>query len=276
MVLDRIVAQKGGEGEQQQQPRSWRAAVLRAGLNELACDDPQNKELYFSLAVIPKGLAFPLEVAAVLLYGDDLSAGDLEAAKGVAATLERWSILTLEERGEYRVHDEFADFVRGRFAANADVRDRVLPRWRRYISTVPALLTFSGVWLVEIWKEYAQIAGEDVPPRPFDAALETMDPLSTDRSIAIVRAGSFHSVREESVEAFAKFFGLLAELETSADFRCTLDVAQELSIVLRAFSMQGGRRRSRSFIASACYLAGRARRRRPSLGRLLNLACRKR
>lgn len=109
MALERIEeAQKGGEGGKL---LTWRAAVLHAGLEELARDNPQNKELYLALAILPKGLAFPSEVAGVLLYGDGCSEEDLGAAKRVLETLERWSIFTVEGGGKYRVHDKHADFI---------------------------------------------------------------------------------------------------------------------------------------------------------------------
>ncbi|CAN0209411.1 unnamed protein product, partial [Ectocarpus fasciculatus] len=142
MALNRIVeAQKGGGDEK---ALSWRAAVLRAGLEELASDNPQNKELYISLAVVPKGLSFPSEAAAVLLYGDDLSAQDLAAAEGVMATLERWSILTVEDGGLHRIHDEHAEFIQARLAANQDARVTALYRWRGFASGVRALFAFSS------------------------------------------------------------------------------------------------------------------------------------
>lgn len=116
IALGRILeAQEGGEGGA---PLSWRAAVLRAGLEELACDNPLNKELYLALAVLPKGLAFSSEVAATLLYDDVLSAEDLEVAEEVAATLERWSILTREDGGDFRVHDEHSDFIQRCLSTN--------------------------------------------------------------------------------------------------------------------------------------------------------------
>ncbi|CAM9744160.1 unnamed protein product, partial [Ectocarpus sp. 8 AP-2014] len=113
MALDRILeAQAGGEGVG---PLSWRAAVLRAGLEEVAVDNPLNKELYLALAVLPMGVTFPSEVAAALLYDDALSGEedleDLEMAEEVAATLERWSILIRMGGGNYRVHDEHSDFI---------------------------------------------------------------------------------------------------------------------------------------------------------------------
>lgn len=52
-ALDRILeAQKGDESEK---PLSSRAAVLRAGLEELAFDNLQNKKLYLALRSYRKG-----------------------------------------------------------------------------------------------------------------------------------------------------------------------------------------------------------------------------
>lgn len=122
------------------------------------------------------GLAFPSEAAAVLLYGADCSTEDWKAAEGVVASLQRLSILTLERGGEYRVHDDHTDFIQGRFEANQDDRDRALPRWRKYVSSVGALVTFSDVWLVGVWEVLARLGGEDVPFRPYIEALDAMDP----------------------------------------------------------------------------------------------------
>eukprot|EP00752_Nemacystus_decipiens_P009008 g8041.t1 len=190
-ALDHI--EKAQEGDEGGQPLSWRAALLRGGLEELACDNSQNKELYLALAVIPKGVAFPSEVPAVLLYGEELTAEELEAAGLVTATLECWSILALDAGGMYRVHDEHADFIQGRFAANHDVQNTALPRWRVYISSVQALLSFSGMSLVEIWDLQAQIGGESVPSRPYGEALASMDPSSADLSTALQAAKHFDS-----------------------------------------------------------------------------------
>eukprot|EP00752_Nemacystus_decipiens_P008099 g7240.t1 len=225
-VLSRIVeAQQGGEGVQL---LSWRAAVLRAGLAEIATENIKNKELYLSLALMPKGLAFPSEVAAVLLYGHDFSTGDLEAAIGVVATLERWSILTLEDGGLYRVHDEHADFVQGPLGANLDIRDRALPRWREYISSVRALLTISGDWLAQIWELLGRVGGESVPLRPYDEALHAMDPLSADRPAALSTAAYFSYLRKDWMDAYHKNVQLAKIQETNLgvdhpDVATTLD-----------------------------------------------------
>ncbi|CAN0189918.1 unnamed protein product, partial [Ectocarpus sp. 6 AP-2014] len=197
MALNRIVeAQKGGGDER---VLSWRAAVLRAGLEELASDNPQNKELYLSLAVIPKGLSFPREVAAVLLYGDDLSAQDLEAAEAVMTTLERWSILTVEDGSLHRIHDEHAEFIEGRLAANQDARISAQSRWRGYASS-------------------------DVPLRPYDAALNALDPSSAAYANTLKRAALFHMQRQDWSECRIKYSNLLTVKESAAGMD-HLDVA---------------------------------------------------
>eukprot|EP00752_Nemacystus_decipiens_P008095 g7236.t1 len=225
-VLDRVVkAQDGGEGTML---LSWRAAVLRAGLEELACDHAQSKELYLSLAVIPKGISFPSKVAAVLLFDGDLSAKDLEAAADRTATLERWSILTLERGGRFRVHDQHADFVRGRLTANQDIRDRALRRWRGYISSVQALLSFSSSRLVKIWEVFALLAMQDIPSQPYDAALDAMDALSTDYLAVLGAVARFHWRQGNASEAFIKFSRLLVAQEDLSDGNGSLDVASTL------------------------------------------------
>ena len=215
VVLDRIRNVQEGGDDGQHVP--WRAAVLRAGLEELAYGNIQNKELYISLAVIPKGLAFPSEVAAVLLYGVECSAEDRKAVAEVVATLERFSILTLEGGGEYRVHDDHVDFIQGRFATSQDARDRVLPRWRQYMSSAHALLQFSSSWLVKTWEVLARVGDEGIASRPYDATLEAMDPSSTYRPIALEAAADFLWQREDWSETFTKLSELLVLQETMGE-----------------------------------------------------------
>ena len=214
-VLERIKNAQGGGDDGR--PVPWRAAVLRAGVEELSYDNIQNKELYLSLAILPKGLAFPSEVAAVLLYGAECSTEDRKAAERVLATLERFSILTLEDGGEYRVHDDHADFIQGRSAVNQDVRNRVLPRWREYVSSVRALLAFSGDGLAGIWDMLAQTKSEGIPLRPYDAALDAMDPSSADRPTALAAAADYHAWREDWPAAFDKNFEVLKIQEDRVD-----------------------------------------------------------
>ena len=202
-VLDRIMeAQKVGKDGQS---LSWRAAVLRVGLDQLDRDNPNNKELYLSLAVIPKGLAFPSEVAAVLLYGSGFSDGDLEVAEGAVVSLERWSILRLEDGDQYRVHAEHADFIHELGTANSDIRETVLPRWREYMSTAPALFAFSEDRLMEIWACLARAEGVSVIPEPYDVALKEMDPSDTNKlGEALRKAAEFHGRRREYTKMYSK------------------------------------------------------------------------
>ena len=88
MALERIMETQKGGGRQQ--PFSWRAAVLHAGLAEVAIDDLQIIELYFSLALVPKGLAFPSEAAGGMLHGDGCRKEDQDGTERVLETLERW------------------------------------------------------------------------------------------------------------------------------------------------------------------------------------------
>ncbi|CAM9143995.1 unnamed protein product [Ectocarpus sp. 8 AP-2014] len=216
MALDRILkAQAGGEGVG---PLSWRAAVLRAGLEELAVDNPLNKELYLALAVLPMELTFPPEVAAALLYDDALSGEDLEdleVAEEVAATLERWSILIRVRGGKYRVHDEHSDFIQGCLSTNKGTQDRVLPRWRKYVSSVRVLLTWEDLDLVKIWDSLASHEGDVVDPRPYDRALEAMDTSSAEFPEALRAAAWFYFEQMDVEGAYATFSKLLQLQETT-------------------------------------------------------------
>ena len=210
-VLDRIVKEAQERGEDGELI-SWRSALFRAGLDELAGDNPKNKELYLSLAVLPKGLAFPSEVAAVLLYGSEFSAWEVEAAEKVMVSLESWSIVTLEADGKYRVHDEHSKFIYGRGTANQDVRERALPRWREYVSSIQGLVTFSGAWLVEIWERLA-LVGIGPIVRPYNAVLDVMDPSNTELTQALKNAADFHLLRKDYSEAEKLFRRVLAVQE---------------------------------------------------------------
>lgn len=222
---------KGDEGEQQL--LCWRDAMLRAGPNELASvDTPQNRQLYLSLAILPKGLAFRSKVAAVLLYGDKCSAEEVEAAGGVLATLERLSILTLEVGGKYRVHEVHADFLWQYrcVARNTQVRDAALLHWKEYISTVRALNTYSSVWLGKIWDVVAAIEGKGVVSRPYDAVLGAMDPSSAKLPKALRRAARFHWRRQDRLEAYTKQYQLRLVEASQADPN-SLAVAKILHIL---------------------------------------------
>ncbi|CAM9532245.1 unnamed protein product [Scytosiphon promiscuus] len=211
-ILDRIVdIQRGAKGGE---PLPWRAAVLRAGLGVLATDHPQNKELYLALAVLPKGLSFPSVVAGVLLYGDDYSTDDLLAAERVLGTLERLSIVALEDGGWYHVHEDHVDFVWGCLLTNQEARGTVVPRWQGYVSSVRALKTYPAVWLVEIWKVLEKVG--EVAPAPYDAALDELSSSSGDLPKALKKAAEFHFCRKDWLDAYNKYKRLLQIKEDAA------------------------------------------------------------
>lgn len=97
---------------------------------------------------------------------------------------------------------------------------------RTYIEAVRVLLEFSSSSLVKIWEVYAQVAGKDVPSRPFDAALEAMYPVSSERFTVLETAADFHWLRKDWVEAFTRFSELLVVQETSFGLQESLDAAE--------------------------------------------------
>ncbi|CAM9885673.1 unnamed protein product [Ectocarpus fasciculatus] len=216
-ALDSIIETQsaGGDGVQR---LPWRAAVLRAGLGVLASDNPQTTELYYALALLPTGLAFPSEVALILLYGDDFSESALKAAEAVLGTLERLSILTLEENsGWYHVHENHVDFVLDRPLSKHYTRDTALPRWRRYISSVRALNAYSSAWLDKVWEKLAKVEGEGFVRCPYNAALSAiMDDSGGELLEALRRAAEFHFCRGDWSEAFDKYSELLVIKEQTA------------------------------------------------------------
>lgn len=200
-ALRRIMeAQKGGEDGK---PLSWRAAALRAGLEALACDNPQNKEHYLALAILSAGLASPSEVGAFLLYGNDCSAEDKKAVEQVLGTLERWSIVTLDVDGEYyRVHDTHVDFIQD---CLLDTLDSVLPRWRKYISSVQAVNTYTSDWLSKIWGVLGKIEGGAVIPCSYDKVL---DPSNAELPKALKKTAELHYDDQDWSDACDKYSGL--------------------------------------------------------------------
>lgn len=228
MAFDRIAeAQKKGgeEGEDGKlELLPWRTAVLRAGLEELALENLQNKELYLSLAVLPKRLSVSSEDVAALLFGKykTSSAKALRAAETFASTLERWSILTLQEGGKYRVNDAHSEFVRERIAEYPVTRDKALRRWRRHSSTFRALRTWPDEELVDIWRTFALVQGQGggeektVAPkvaRPYDAVLNATDPSDAALPILLRRVAYFHWLAGDPGEAHEKWKRLLAYQE---------------------------------------------------------------
>lgn len=201
------------EGEEGGPSLPWRTAVLHAGLDALEEDDPNNKELYLCLAVIPRRLGFAAENAAALLFGEDFSADDLKAATHVLATLERWSILALDGEGKYHLHEVHAEYIQELRPMHQDAGIKALQRWQAHISSVRALLTWSDEELVDIWNVFAALEGTPVAPRPYDAALEVLEISDCRLSTALRQAGHFHWLAGDPAEACKKWTKLLAITE---------------------------------------------------------------
>lgn len=241
MVVECIEeAQAGGEGEDR---LPWRAAVLRARMEELASENKHDQELYVALAVLPKGFAFHLDVVAVLLHGDGFSAEDLETAGRVAATLERWSVLTLEGGGMYRVHDDHADFVQGCFAAFQNARQRILRRWRAYISSVRAIGSYASFWLVEMWDLLERVEGNGAISQRFDTALDAAyaaDSSKPELLEALGRAARFHWRRKDWMEAYSKNLRML-QIHESTIGPITTEAADALHSLGACMHNQGRR-----------------------------------
>lgn len=214
-VLGRIMeAQEEGEVGQLW---DWRAAVFRAGLRVLAGDNPLNKELYLALALLPMGLAFP-PVAWILLCDDDDSSEELQnTANKVLEVLERLSIVALEGGGHYRVHATHAEFVWDCLLRNQETRDNALPRWRKYVSSVEVLNTYTSAWLLKIWDLISIVGEEGFVSRPCNAALDEMDPSNAELPNALEKVAEFHIRRQDWWDAYAKYSQLLRVIEGAAD-----------------------------------------------------------
>ncbi|CAM9318571.1 unnamed protein product [Laminaria digitata] len=202
--------EEGGEGGAS---LPWRTAMLHAGLEALAEDDPNNKELYLCLAVIPKRLGFAVENAAALLFGEEFSAEDLTAATHVLATLERWAILALDGEGKYHLHEVHAEFIRELLPMHQDAGIKALQRWRAHISSVRALLTWSDEELVDIWHVFGTLEGAPAATCPYDNALEALEISDCRLSTALRQAGHYHWLAGNPAEACKKWTKLLAITE---------------------------------------------------------------
>ncbi len=192
--------------------------VLRraAGLDETAVLPNDAYELMRRLAVLPEGLTFTSEVAAALLYDGVLPAQDredLEVAEEAAAILERWSILAREDGGNYRVCSAYSDIIRG--CLSETTRDRVLPRWRKYISGVRALLTFQVDDLVEIWGSLDSEEGGDLDWRPYERELEALGLSSPELPKALRAAGTFFWETKDVEGAYTAYSKLLKLQEST-------------------------------------------------------------
>ncbi|CBJ30617.1 Tetratricopeptide TPR_2 repeat protein [Ectocarpus siliculosus] len=151
----------------------------------------------------PGGVRADEAVALILLYGDDFSESALKAAEAVLGTLERLSI--------------HVDFVLDRPLAKHYTRDTALPRWRRYISSVRALNTYSSAWLDKVWEKLSKVEGEGFVRSPYNAALNAiMDDSEGELLEALRRAAEFHFCREDWSEAFDKYSNLLLIKEQTA------------------------------------------------------------
>lgn len=180
------------DGGVEETPMSWREAVLRAGLDELVLSNTHHLQLYLSLAVIPKNLAFSREGVESLMYDEGCTAETVEAAKKMVATFEEWSILTLEEGGKYHVHDAHLNFARELMAKDPATRDRVLARWRKRIETADSLFAWPLEELVELWRTVAGLGGEGVDfARLYDGVLDAMDPSDAEYAKCLRRIAFF-------------------------------------------------------------------------------------
>lgn len=189
---------------------SWRTAVLHAGYEYIGTGtgDAHTQKLYLYLAVLPKGLAFAENVAAVLLYGKDFSPHELAAAMKILATLERFSVLVLEDGGKHRVHDEHADFVREKIESSPQDRNGVLRIWREYAGSKHAILSWTEEELVNIWREIDALHGTGVTPRPFALVLDAVEP--PEKSIVLDRLLSFYDRRRQPAKALRNAKEMLA------------------------------------------------------------------
>lgn len=150
------------------------------------------KDLYLSLALLPRGLVFGDKAAAILLYSHKYSQDDLEAAKSVAETLESRPVLTREDNGKYRMHDSHVDFVRKNFPKYLDLRDRALRRWHEYLQTLDALVAWPTDALVEMWREVVVPQVGILVQRPYDTALAGLEISSVKLPFALKNVGDWY------------------------------------------------------------------------------------
>eukprot|EP00903_Cladosiphon_okamuranus_P011386 g10730.t1 len=245
-ALRRIVeAQKGGDGGKLLPAR---AAVLRAGLKEVASDNAQNKELYLALAILPTGLAFSSKVA-----GTNCCTEEKKAAEQVLATLERWSIVTPRVDGEYRVHEDHVDFVWDCLLANRDTQDRVLPKWREYISSVEALDTYTTYSLLKIWRVLAKVEGGSVVPSRIDKVWDAIDSSDDGLPGALKKVAEFHYERQDWSGAYDKYSRLCKIEEAASGGEDSLfRVANTLhSLGMCAYEMVGREEETESLLRRA-------------------------
>lgn len=166
-----------------------RVAILRAGFNNLAALDPNNRSLYLALAVMPDGHAFTTAEAAVLLF--DNWDTKIENAARVLGVLEQWAVVRMEG-SLYRMHDAHVKFAKSGLTHihNEDVREKVARRWRAHISSLDALACVDNQRLRELWGALESAGGtswhDEDPYRPALDVLEDEDPLCFDSLVALV------------------------------------------------------------------------------------------
>ncbi|CAM9292293.1 unnamed protein product, partial [Laminaria digitata] len=215
-ALARIIEAQEGGGQEERASVSWRAAVLRAGLDELVLSNEQHLQLYLALAVIPKNLAFSREGVESLLYDEDCPpATALAAAKRVVATFEEWSILTLEEGGKYHVHDAHLEFARELIEKYPVARDLLLAGWRKRVASADALFAWPLEELVEIWRTIAGLGGEGVDfAHLYDGVLDALDPSDAEYAKYLRRIAFFLWLvgdRDAACDKWTKFLTIEEE-----------------------------------------------------------------
>eukprot|EP00903_Cladosiphon_okamuranus_P014281 g13264.t1 len=221
MALSRVFVEAGDGGERWTR-RRWQTAVLCAGLVDLGRLNDKAKDLYLSLAVLPRGLGFtPRDAAALLFDGQEDSAAnvaELESTVELLELLERCSVLALEEGGRYRVHDAHARFVRDRISCFPLTLMRALSRWRRHVSTATAFFAWPVEDLVDIWCNVAELASaSEAVERPYDAVLAGMDHSddgASKLSTFLERLARFHALAADFEEAHAKYMRLVELTES--------------------------------------------------------------
>lgn len=215
-----------------------------AGFEELSNDNIHNKELYLALAVLPKGLAFDDEVAALLLYGEDWSPEDLAASKIITTTLERFSVLPLEDSGKYRVHDSHADFVRARLPK---IQACVIQLCRSGGSTFRGLLTWPGETLVGIWRYLAMLERKDVISNPDATALDSKGLSNTTVSTTLGNLANCYWLRGQLDEVDIVWNQMFTIVESDLE-RKFLDVPTIRNALGVCASKWGGLEEGREFL----------------------------
>lgn len=219
---------------------SVRSAILQAGFEQLGVENPQLKELYLSLAVLPKDLIFDVPDAAVLLYGDNLSDHDHEATKELIQTLRRWAILDRHANVDrhtndgYRVHDVHAKFVKERIAGDTVGRDKAVTFWRKHISSLDAVRSTSTDVLQKLWRAVEAVDGCPTV-RPYHAELERMD-TSDLMYVSTLEAIARFCLKENDVEEASVLYKRLLPIQEADQ----LDLLETLENLGALFVRQPG------------------------------------